>query len=200
MARKNYLGGAQALLLVVAPLCCHAFVQPAGKMLPKAGTQSSCRHHHHHAHLNPAAAAPAGRPRRESSIRATEASVPEFGGIQHAGVLVSDSMASKEFYVNVFGFEDDSPLRPQLPFDGAFVRAGATQIHLMELPNPDPVDGRPEHGGRDRHVAFSIADLQPLKSRLDSAGVTYTMSKSGRAALFCRDLDGNAFEFIQQAL
>lgn len=64
----------------------------------------------------------------------------------------------------------------------------------MELPNPDPVDGRPEHGGRDRHVAFTISDLQPLKGRLEDAGVTYTMSKSGRAALFCRDLDGNAFE------
>lgn len=64
----------------------------------------------------------------------------------------------------------------------------------MELPNPDPVDGRPEHGGRDRHVAFTIQDLGPLKGRLDGAGVTYTMSKSGRAALFCRDLDGNAFE------
>lgn len=73
------------------------------------------------------------------------------------------------------------------------------QIHLMELPNPDPVDGRPEHGGRDRHVAFTIADLQPLKGRLDGAGVTYTMSKSGRAALFCRDLDGNAFEVIEKA-
>ncbi len=56
------------------------------------------------------------------------------------------------------------------------------------------MDGRPEHGGRDRHVAFTISDLQPLKGRLDDAGVTYTMSKSGRAALFCRDLDGNAFE------
>lgn len=64
----------------------------------------------------------------------------------------------------------------------------------MELPNPDPVDGRPAHGGRDRHVAFTIQDLEPLKGRLDNAGVTYTMSKSGRAALFCRDLDGNAFE------
>lgn len=68
----------------------------------------------------------------------------------------------------------------------------------MELPNPDPVDGRPEHGGRDRHVAFTIADLQPLKGRLDGAGVTYTMSKSGRAALFCRDLDGNAFEVMRR--
>eukprot|EP00903_Cladosiphon_okamuranus_P008846 g8470.t1 len=126
----------------------------------------------------------------------------EFGGVQHAGVLVKDTKASKEFYVNVLGFEDESSLRPddKLPFDGAFVRAGATQIHLMELPNPDPVDGRPEHGGRDRHVAFTIADLQPLKGRLDGAGVTYTMSKSGRAALFCRDLDGNAFEFIEQTL
>lgn len=64
----------------------------------------------------------------------------------------------------------------------------------MELPNPDPVSGRPEHGGRDRHVAFTISDLAPLKGRLDAAGHTYTMSKSGRAALFCRDFDGNAFE------
>lgn len=64
----------------------------------------------------------------------------------------------------------------------------------MELPNPDPIDGRPDHGGRDRHVAFTIQDLGPLKDRLDGAGVTYTMSKSGRAALFCRDLDGNAYE------
>lgn len=64
----------------------------------------------------------------------------------------------------------------------------------MELPNPDPVSGRPAHGGRDRHVAFTIRDLAPLKGRLDKADVNYTMSKSGRAALFCRDLDGNALE------
>jgi hypothetical protein len=25
-------------------------------------------------------------------------------------------------------------------------------IHLMELPNPDPLEGRPAHGGRDRHT------------------------------------------------
>lgn len=28
----------------------------------------------------------------------------------------------------MFGFQDESPLRPQLPFDGAFVRAGTTQV------------------------------------------------------------------------
>jgi hypothetical protein len=38
----------------------------------------------------------------------------------------------------------------------------------MELPNPDPITGRPEHGGRDRHAAFSIHKLAPLKARLDA--------------------------------
>jgi hypothetical protein len=42
------------------------------------------------------------------------------------------------------------------------------QVHLMELPNPDPTTGRPEHGGRDRHAAISIRNLAPLKARLDA--------------------------------
>lgn len=73
----------------------------------------------------------------------------EYGSIQHAGILVRDTNASKQFYMDVLGMADDTSLRnSKLPFDGAFVRAGASQIHLMQLPNPDPLDGRPEHGGR----------------------------------------------------
>ena len=74
---------------------------------------------------------------------------------------------------------------------------GEQQIHLLELPNPDPVEGRPEHGGRDRHIAFHMDDIEELKQRLDKAGIAYTLSKSGRPALFCRDPDANALEFIQ---
>ena len=59
----------------------------------------------------------------------------------------------------------------------------------MELDNPDPIDGRPEHGGRDRHLAFQVQS--------NKHGRKYTMSMSGRAALFTRDLDGNAFEFLE---
>ena len=52
------------------------------------------------------------------------------------------------FYTKVLGMEDETHLRnPELHFPGAFVRAGAQQIHIMELPHPDPVSGRPEHGG-----------------------------------------------------
>lgn len=67
----------------------------------------------------------------------------------------------------------------------------------MQLPNPDPTEGRPPHGGRDRHVAVSVAKLDPLIARLDGNGVKYTLSMSGRRALFCRDLDGNAYEFME---
>lgn len=43
-------------------------------------------------------------------------------------------------------------------------------IHLMELPNPDPLTGRPEHGGRDRHACIAIRDVSKLKGILDNAG------------------------------
>lgn len=72
-----------------------------------------------------------------------------YGRIQHAGVLVTDTEKSKEFYMKVYGMQDDDHLRnPKLPFKGSFMRAGSSQIHLMELPSPDPIMGRPIHGGR----------------------------------------------------
>lgn len=42
----------------------------------------------------------------------------------------------------------------KLPYKGAWLWVGPEMIHLMQLPNPDPMDGRPEHGGRDRHVCL----------------------------------------------
>lgn len=102
-------------------------------------------------------------------------------------------------------------------------------IHLMELPNPDPLTGRPEHGGHDRHTCVEIRDVSKLKAILDeagkhffphlmkfisyvndfernvdgllciifTAGIPYTLSKSGRPAIFFRDPDENALEFAQ---
>ena len=55
-------------------------------------------------------------------------------------------------------------------------------IHLMELPSPDPTEGRPEHGGRDRHVCLGLDDIGPLEARLRAADIKFTRSKSGRPA------------------
>lgn len=115
--------------------------------------------------------------------------------ITHASFLVQDTAASLAFYCGVLGLQVD-PERPDLGFPGAWLELGQQQIHLLELPNPDPVEGRPQHGGRDRHVAFLVTDLDGLAKRLVAADIAVSRSRSGRAALFCRDPDGNALEFI----
>ncbi len=117
--------------------------------------------------------------------------------IHHVSFIVNKLTVSLDFYCGLLNIEQKTN-RPDIGFNGAWLKVNAQQeIHLLELPNPDPVTGRPAHGGRDRHAAFSIENLEPLKNALGANNIPYTMSKSGRAALFTRDPDGNALEFIE---
>ena len=116
--------------------------------------------------------------------------------LHHASLVVADTARALDFYTGVLGLEVE-PARPDLGYPGAWLRVGDRQIHLLELPNPDPTEGRPAHGGRDRHVAFLVDELSVYTDRLDAAAIPYTMSKSGRRALFCRDPDGNGIELIE---
>lgn len=119
----------------------------------------------------------------------------QINGLLHAGLLVEDLPRARAFYESVLGLAPCP--RPELPYPGAWYDlGGGQQLHLMCLPNPDAGIVRPEHGGRDRHVAVGVKDMEALKRRLDSAGVSYTASKSGRVALFCRDPDSNTLEFV----
>lgn len=116
--------------------------------------------------------------------------------LHHASLVVSNTEASLKFYSDVLGLEQTE--RPDLGFPGAWLKLGEQQIHLLELENVDPTTGRPEHGGRDRHVALSTSDLDSVRAALEEAGLKYTLSKSGRRALFCRDPDGNAIEILER--
>ena len=127
----------------------------------------------------------------------SELSPIHIGALLHAGLLVSDLARAKVFYESVLGLKRIAD-RPALPYPGEWYDLGAgQQLHLMNLPNPDAASIRPEHGGRDRHIALAVRDMAALKSRLDAAGVAYTTSQSGRAALFCRDPDQNTLEFVE---
>ncbi len=117
--------------------------------------------------------------------------------LHHVSLLIADLARARLFYGELLGLAEDQE-RPELGYPGVWYGlADGLQIHLLQLPNPDPVDGRPEHGGRDRHLALRTDDLAGLRVRLDAAGIAYTQSRSGRDALFCRDPDGNALEWIQ---
>ena len=116
--------------------------------------------------------------------------------LNHASLIVADLDISLLFYRDVLGLQQVE--RPDLGFPGAWFQLGAQQIHLLELENPDPITGRPVHGGQDRHVALNALALKPVQDALNKAGVFYTMSISGRRALFCRDPDGNAVEIIER--
>ena len=117
-------------------------------------------------------------------------------GLHHASLLIADLGRSLAFYRDTLGLDTD-PARPELGYPGAWLNLGGQQIHLLQLPNPDPVTGRPGHGGRDRHAALWVSDLSALCGALEDAGVEYSLSRSGRRALFCRDPDGNALEFME---
>ncbi|NBC12629.1 MAG: glyoxalase [Gammaproteobacteria bacterium] len=118
-------------------------------------------------------------------------------GMHHVSLVVADTERALGFYRDLLGLPV-SPERPDMAFRGAWLDIGPQQIHLLELPNPDPTHGRPAHGGRDRHVALRISDLDAVIARLDAAGIAYSVSRSGRRALFCRDPDANAVELIEE--
>ncbi|XP_042475368.1 uncharacterized protein LOC122057360 [Macadamia integrifolia] len=118
--------------------------------------------------------------------------------IHHVGLLCENLERSLEFYQNLLGLKiNEARPHDKLPYRGAWLWVGSEMIHLMELPNPDPLTGRPGHGGRDRHACIAIRDVSKLKAIFDKAGVPYTLSRSGRPAIFARDPDANALEFTQ---
>jgi glyoxylase I family protein len=117
----------------------------------------------------------------------------------HVSLLVADTARSLDFYQGLLGLELDQA-RPTMDFPGAWLIVGAAQIHLLELPQMLPRVDLPEHGGRDWHFALNVSDLDKVTAALAAKGISYTLSRSGRRALFCRDPDGNAVELVEVAV
>lgn len=117
--------------------------------------------------------------------------------LHHVSFIVEDLNIALAFYEELFGLEVDES-RPELGYPGTWLTLpNEQQIHLMQLDDPDKNSERPEHGGRDHHVAFSVNAIDDIVSSLENLEMPYTRSRSGRKALFCRDPDGNALEFIE---
>ncbi|MDX1697471.1 MAG: VOC family protein [Thiohalobacterales bacterium] len=118
-------------------------------------------------------------------------------GLDHVSILVNDTGRALDFYHGILGLPVNAE-RPDLGFPGAWLDVGpGQQIHLLELPADTCIDRPSVHGGRDRHIALRVDDLDSVVGTLAEAGIDYTLSRSGRRALFCRDPDGNAVELVE---
>jgi catechol 2,3-dioxygenase-like lactoylglutathione lyase family enzyme len=112
----------------------------------------------------------------------------------HVAVLVADLEQAEHFYGTVLGLEK---VDRALKFPGAWYEIDGFQIHLITTASPAPQLPDPEKWGRNRHVAFSVANLDAAKAQLLAHHCPIQMSASGRAALFTQDPDGNVVELSE---
>lgn len=112
----------------------------------------------------------------------------------HAAILVANLEKSEQFYSNVLGLEK---IDRELKFPGIWYQIGNFQIHLILAATiiPDAVDY--DKLGRNRHLAFAVANLDAAKQRLIAHNCPIQMSASGRSALFTQDPDGNIIELSE---
>jgi glyoxylase I family protein len=108
----------------------------------------------------------------------------------HAALLVSDLAKAEHFYGTVLGL---AKVDRVLKFPGAWYAVGEFQIHLIAAQDLSKLQNL-EKWGRNRHLAFAIADLSAAKAQLIAHGYEFQMSASGRSALFVQDPDGNVIE------
>lgn len=115
-------------------------------------------------------------------------------GLHHVSLVVSDLSRAAGFYGDLLGLVRLA--RPDLGFPGLWYELGGGQaLHLLQVPNPDPVE-RGVRGGRDRHLALMVEELDAIVVRLEAAGIPVDRSRSGRPAVFFRDPDGNTLELV----
>lgn len=112
----------------------------------------------------------------------------------HTAVLVSDLERSEKFYGQILGLPK---VDRTLKYPGAWYQIGDAQIHLIQDTGFRAELQNPEKWGRNRHVAFGVANLEVAKEQLLAHGCQVQMSASGRAALFTHDPDGNIIEISQ---
>lgn len=116
--------------------------------------------------------------------------------INHVSLVISNCEQSKQFYADILDLQP-SLERPNLSFSGIWYQIGAQQIHLLEVnKNTTQIDNS-IHGGRDNHLALNVDNLDHIISLLEQKSIAFSLSHSGRKALFFRDPDDNILEIIE---
>ena len=133
--------------------------------------------------------------------------------LNHYFVRANDLERTKEFYVNVLGFEVMP--RPNFPFPGYWLGInGKIQVHMgpAGIPNQDlyylgtQKNAATDNSGVVDHIAFLASEPEKFVQRFQSMGVAYrprSLPESDLFQLFIKDPNGLTIELnffgIQQA-
>jgi glyoxylase I family protein len=110
-------------------------------------------------------------------------------GLHHVSINVDDVDTAIDFYVGVLGLEQRGD-RPDFGFGGAWLDAGAQQVHLIHAQPPADLG---------QHFALTFEDLEAEVARLRQLGHTVSDPAPVGASLqaFLRDPSGNLVELHQ---
>jgi catechol 2,3-dioxygenase-like lactoylglutathione lyase family enzyme len=118
-------------------------------------------------------------------------------GLHHVQINVPEGRVSeaRRFFEELLGFEEMP--RPdslsKAARNGVWYRCGDNEFHVFFAP-----EGEFREDRSSRHPAFLVADLDGLRTRLQSAEVELedAIPIDGRERFFCRDPFGHRFEFL----
>ncbi len=116
-------------------------------------------------------------------------------GMHHISIAVDDLEEARDFYAGLLELAEID--RPDLPNPGCWFQAGACQLHLTGRGDKAGEAPIPGTGAGETHFAFAAAALDPIKRRLETAGVEVkdgVNAALGMRQLFFRDPSDNLVE------
>lgn len=121
--------------------------------------------------------------------------MPIRAAAHHMSFPVRDLARSRRFYEDVLGLETIP--RPDLgAIGGVWYRAGACEVHLIEL--PDGAEMAPPPGKLspiDRHAAFAVDDYDEALAHLRAHDLEVLEIRRG-GQMWVQDPDGHVIELI----
>ena len=122
--------------------------------------------------------------------------------VHHVAIICSDYERSKRFYAEILGLPIIREVwRADRESWKCDLRVGSAQIELFSFPNPPARPSRPEAQGL-RHLAFSVAALEPVIEHLQSHDVIVELIRvdehTGKRFTFFADPDGLPLELYER--